>query len=43
MKVHNYNTQKYPFKILLEDLLECKLEKIHENYNKFSFRNLNEE
>lgn len=32
MKVHNYNTQKYPFKILLEDLLECKLEKIHENY-----------
>ena len=32
MKVHNYNVQKYPFKILLEDLLECKLEKIHEKY-----------
>ena len=32
MKFHNYNIQKYPFKILLEDLLECKLEKIHENY-----------
>lgn len=32
MKVHNYDTQKYSFKILLEDLLECKLEKIHEKY-----------
>ena len=32
MKVHNYNIQKYPFKILLEDLLECKLEKIHEKF-----------
>ena len=32
MKVHNYNIEKYPFKILLEDLLECKLEKIHEKF-----------
>ena len=32
MKEQNYNIEKYPFKILLEDLLECKLEKIHEKF-----------